>query len=73
MIFEYGFSVVGKSHIKKGTCCQDSHCIRKLENGWIIAAVADGVGSAKNSHIGSKIAAKTVVEFCEESRRKDIL
>lgn len=66
MIFEYGFSTVGKSHIKKGTCCQDSHCIRKLENGWMIAAVADGVGSAKNSHIGSKIAAKTVVEFCEE-------
>lgn len=66
MIIEYGFSVVGKSHIKKGTCCQDSHCIRKLENGWVIAAVADGVGSAKNSHIGSQIAAKTVVEFCVE-------
>ncbi len=66
MILEYGFSVAGKSHIKKSTCCQDSHCIRKLENGWIIAAIADGVGSAKNSHIGSKIAAKTVVEFCEE-------
>jgi len=66
MIFEYGFSVVGKSHIKKGTGCQDSHCIRKLENGWVIAAVADGVGSAKNSHIGSKIAAQTVVEFCDE-------
>ena len=66
MIFEYGFSVVGKSHIKKGAGCQDSHCIRKLENGWVIAAVADGVGSAKNSHIGSKIAAQTVVEFCDE-------
>lgn len=66
MIINYGFSVVGKSHIKKGTCCQDSHCIRVLENGWVIAAVADGVGSAKNSHIGSKIAAETVVEFCEE-------
>ncbi len=66
MIFDYGFSVVGKSHIKKGICCQDSHCIKKLENGWIIAAVADGVGSAKNSHIGSKIAAETVVNFCEE-------
>lgn len=66
MIFEYGFSVVGKSHITKGTCCQDSHYIKKLENGWVIAAVADGVGSAKNSHIGSKIAAQTVVDFCEE-------
>ena len=66
MIFEYGYSIVGKSHIKKGTGCQDSHCIRRLENGWVIAAVADGVGSAKNSHIGSRIAAQTVVEFCDE-------
>lgn len=66
MIFEYGFSVVGKSHIEKGTSCQDSHYIKRLENGWVIAAVADGVGSAKNSHIGSRIAAQTVVDFCEE-------
>ena len=64
MIFSYGFSVVGKSHIEKGTCCQDSHKIKKLDNGWYIAAIADGVGSAKNSHIGSKIAVDTVVDFC---------
>lgn len=66
MIIDYGFSVVGKSHIKKDSCCQDYHCIKRMKNGWIIAAVADGVGSAKNSHIGSKIAAETVVEFCDE-------
>lgn len=66
MIIDYGISTVGKSHIRKGTCCQDSHYIKKLQNGWYIAAVADGVGSAKNSHIGSKIAAETVVEFCDE-------
>lgn len=66
MIFNYGFSVVGKSHIAKGNCCQDSHMIKELENGWVIAAVADGVGSAKNSQMGSSIAAKTVVEFCAE-------
>ena len=66
MIIDYGISTVGKSHIRKGICCQDSHYIKKLQNGWYIAAVADGVGSAKNSHIGSKIAAETVVEFCDE-------
>lgn len=66
MIFNYGFSIVGKSHIEKGTCCQDSHKIKKMENGWYVAAIADGVGSAKNSHIGSKIAADTVVDFCSE-------
>lgn len=66
MIFNYGYSIVGKSHIAKGTCCQDSHMIKELDNGWVIAAIADGVGSAKNSHIGSSVAAKTVVDFCTE-------
>lgn len=66
MIFNYGFSIVGKSHIEKDTCCQDAHKIRKMDNGWYVAAIADGVGSAKNSHIGSKIAADTVVDFCAE-------
>lgn len=66
MIFNYGFSIVGKSHIENGTCCQDSHKIKKMDNGWYVAAIADGVGSAKNSHIGSKIAADTVVDFCIE-------
>lgn len=66
MVFDYGFSLRGKSHIANGSCCQDNHKIKKLENGWYIAAIADGVGSAKNSQIGSKIATETVVEVCEE-------
>ena len=66
MIIKYGFSVIGKSHIKKGTCCQDSHAIKELENGWTIAVVGDGVGSAKNSEKGSKIAVEAVVSFCEQ-------
>ena len=66
MNFNYGFSIVGKSHIQKGACCQDSHKIKKLDNRWYVAAIADGVGSAKNSHIGSKIATDTVVDFCSE-------
>lgn len=66
MIIDYGVSIVGKSHIKTERTCQDSHYIKKMKNGWYIAAVADGVGSAKNSQIGSAIAAKTVVEFCDK-------
>lgn len=66
MIFEYGFSLVGKSHISSEKCCQDAHRIMRMENGWIIAAVADGVGSAANSQIGSRIAVDTVVQFCNE-------
>lgn len=66
MIFEYGFSLVGKSHISSKKCCQDAHKIMRMENGWIIAAVADGVGSAANSQVGSQIAVDTVVQFCNE-------
>lgn len=66
MIIDYGFSLTGKSHITRGICCQDNHKIKKLDNGWYIAAIADGVGSAKNSQIGSKIATETVVSMCEE-------
>lgn len=66
MIFDYGFSLTGKSHITKGICCQDSHRIKQLDNGWYIAAIADGVGSAKNSQVGSRIATETVVTMCEE-------
>ena len=65
MILDYGFSLIGKSHIERNSCCQDSHCIKRMKNGWVIAAIADGVGSASNSHIGSKIATDTVVEFCD--------
>lgn len=64
MINNYGFSIVGKSHIERNVCCQDSHCIQRLENGWCVAAIADGVGSASNAEIGSHIAAENAVEFC---------
>lgn len=66
MIYTYGFSMVGKSHVSMNTECQDSNRILKMNNGWYIAAVADGVGSAKNSKIGSKIATDTVVDFCNK-------
>ena len=46
--------------------CQDANKVVKLENGWVIAAVADGVGSAKNADIGSRIAVEAIVSFCEQ-------
>lgn len=61
----YGMSIVGTSHVKKGTVCQDSHKAVVLVNGWCVAAVADGVGSAKHSEVASSIAVKTAVDYCE--------
>ncbi|HAH18079.1 protein phosphatase 2C domain-containing protein [Eubacterium uniforme] len=66
MIFSYGVSLKGKSHQKSGVECQDSHRILRMDDGRIIAAIADGVGSADNSAIGSRIAVETVVQFCKE-------
>jgi len=66
MIINYGYSIQGKSHIEKNTVCQDAHYIKVIKNGWIIAAVADGVGSAKNADVGAKLAVKSVVDFCDE-------
>lgn len=63
----YGFSQQGKSHIQKGVVCQDSHRIEMLENGWYILVVADGVGSAKHSEDGSKIASEAVARYCKNN------
>ncbi len=65
-MIQYGYSLAGKSHLARNKGCDDSHRIIELENGWIAAAVADGVGSAANSAVGSKIAVDTVTDFCAE-------
>lgn len=68
----YGFSQQGKSHIQKGVVCQDSHRIEIMENGWYILVVADGVGSAKHSEDGSRIASETVARYCKNNILPDM-
>ncbi len=63
MLYTYGTSMQGLSHKESDTPCQDAHRIEILDNGWVIAAVADGVGSAENSQYGSELAVDTVVDF----------
>lgn len=60
-------SVRGTSHVRTGLPCQDSvyHCL--AANGALIAAVADGAGSAPLSDIGSSIAARESVETARTS------
>ena len=68
MIGYYSLSIIGKSHQKKeGSVCQDAHCVKLLENGWVVAAIADGLGSASHSDVGSSIAVETVVKIVDES------
>lgn len=55
-------SVCGTSHEKVGQLCQDAHCWEKLPEGILVAAVADGAGSATLGKVGAIVAAQTAVE-----------
>lgn len=55
-------SVRGTSHEKTGQACQDATYFRLLPHGVLVAAVADGAGSAALSDVGASIAAGAAVE-----------
>lgn len=55
-------SVLGTSHEKVGQLCQDAHQWEKLSEDVLVAAVADGAGSAILGKVGAIVAAQTAVE-----------
>ncbi len=59
----YSFSLIGRSHKKKGTVCQDASVVAKIGR-LCLLAVADGVGSAPQSEKGSALAIKSVLDLC---------
>ena len=65
--FIYGHSLAGKSHLSRSIDCQDANKYRELEGGWVVAAVADGVGSASNAKKGAEIAVDVAVDFVAEN------
>lgn len=62
-------SVRGKSHEKVGQLCQDAHHWEKLPDGVLVAAVADGAGSATLGKVGAIVAAQTAVEICLQAHK----
>jgi serine/threonine protein phosphatase PrpC len=56
-----GASVVGTAHEKTGQPCQDAHGWRILPDNVLIAAVADGAGSAALGEIGAQVAVRAVL------------
>lgn len=54
-------SVAGTSHQKRGQPCQDAHYARVLPQGILVAAVADGAGSAAWAEVGAEIAVQVAV------------
>jgi serine/threonine protein phosphatase PrpC len=59
-------SVRGSSHEKTDKPCQDAHYLERPSPDILVAAVADGAGSASFAEIGATIAARTAVKsLCE--------
>ncbi len=55
-------SVLGKSHEKVNQLCQDAHHWELLSEDVLVAAVADGAGSASLGKVGAIVASQTAVE-----------
>lgn len=56
-----GISVPGYLHLKTAQPCQDACAYEVDDNRFCIIAVADGLGSASLSHIGSQLAVQRAV------------
>ena len=60
----YKVSAIGTDHLdKEGGVCQDYSDVRQTENGFTVAVIADGLGSAVHSDIGAKAAVNAVLDF----------
>lgn len=58
----HGVSIRGLSHEMSGMPLQDSYAAARLDNGWIVLAVADGVGSEPRAEVGAQIAVTAAVD-----------
>ncbi len=53
----------GTSHIRAGSPCQDQFACTVLDDGSLVAALADGAGSAVSAEHGARIATATALGF----------
>lgn len=71
MIQHYAICLPGPSHVELGLPCQDACQVRLRADGVAIAAVADGLGSERFSHIGARVAAESCVRYCAGEYRAE--
>lgn len=67
-----GASVIGPLHIINGIPCQDAYAYDTLPSGHTIIAIADGLGSAAMSEIGSCIAVEASVQAIATTTPKEL-
>jgi len=68
----FAFSLRGASHLKSGAPCQDFSDIREIDGDWMVAAIADGVGSCKLSHWGAYIAVDTACNYIVSQMKRPL-
>jgi serine/threonine protein phosphatase PrpC len=68
-----GVTVQGISHQKTGLPCQDALEYRLLAGDLLLAAVADGAGTAVHSQIGARRAARTALDTLSVELQEGIL
>ena len=68
-----GVSLCGSSHVKSGQPCQDYHAFVRLPGGALIAALADGAGSAEWSQVGAEVAVRMALETLRWHLEKDAM
>lgn len=56
-----GARATGRSHLRSGLPCQDRFGLQILPDGTLIAALADGAGSAMHGEVGAETAVLTVL------------
>ena len=70
MIKIYSTKAIGSYHKILGTPFQDACAFVKTEEGYVILAVADGVGSCARADIASKSVVETIIRYCKEKLRQ---
>jgi hypothetical protein len=62
-----GASVQGSGHVRLGLPCQDAHAYRFIGEDIVVAAAADGLGTAAFADQGAALAANTAAAFLEQA------
>jgi hypothetical protein len=65
-----GASSRGVSHLRSDLPCQDAYAYRVVSDDCVLAAIADGLGSAAHSEEGAKSATQSALDSLQESLSK---
>ena len=60
-------TATGTSHLRGNMPCQDRLAVALTGDGWLIAAVADGAGSASLAEVGAELAVRCAMDFTVEA------